>query len=803
MSESNSKTLVLPIEGMSCAACANRIEKVLNKLPNVVAQVSFASEKAQVELQPEAKTEDILAAIDRIGFHVPQQKVELVISGMSCTACAARIEKVLNKQENIHANVNFSTEHAYVEYTAGIIEVNDIIKKIEKIGFGASVLQDNSRVEAKQRKQAEWRHLLKLFLIAVIFTLPLMVEMVGMLTGAHHEIIPRWLQWLFATPVQFYCGWHFYKNAYKSLRGGSANMDVLVVLGTSAAYLFSAITVLFSLDTHIYFEASAAVITLILLGKLLEARAKAKTGAAIESLLNLQPQIAHIERNGDVQDVASASLQVGDIFVVRPGESVPVDGVIIEGSSEFNESMLTGESMPVLKQVQDTVFAATLNHNGVLRVRATGVGHDTALAKIVTLVEQAQGSKADIQRLADKISGIFVPVVVSISLVTLILTWLWVSSFTVALVSAVAVLVIACPCSLGLATPTAIMVGTGRGAQAGILFRNAEALERAQQIKTLVLDKTGTLTEGKPVVQQLILAESIESNPEAESEVLALILGLERDSEHPLARAIVDYAEARNIQAATVNNFKVTVGRGVSAEVHGEIALLGSPKFLAEQNIHVDESLSHALEQKGYTVIVVSLAGIVQAYITLADQLRAEAISTVKALQNKGIDVVMLTGDSPRVAQVVAAQVNIKHFIAGVLPEQKAAEIERLKQQHSDNNKSGLVAMVGDGINDAPALAMADIGFAIGAGSDIALDSADIVLMQSQLSGLLNAIDLSQATLDKVKQNLFFAFIYNILGIPLAAFGLLNPVLAGAAMALSSVSVLSNSLLLKRWKAKV
>lgn len=781
----------LPITGMTCAACASHIEKVLNRFPDVKANVSFASEKAQIELQGTTTTQQIIDKIKKIGFDVPQQQLELEIDGMSCVACANRIEKVLNKQQGVQANVNFSAERAIIHFHPGLNNIDELIQKISRLGFTARILQDNSREQAKQRKQQEFRHLRNLFLIAALFTAPLMIEMVAMMFGVH-GVLPVWIQWLLATPVQFWCGRHFYRNAYNALRGGSANMDVLVILGTSAAYLYSSVAVLIGgLHQHVYFEASAAIITLVLLGKLLEARAKAKTGAAIESLLNLQPQVAHVEVDGQIKDVTVSGMQLGDIFVVRPGESIPVDGVIIEGISEINESMLTGESVPVHKSKNDKVFAATLNHNGALRVRATGLGSDTALAKIIHLVEQAQGSKANIQRLADKISGIFVPVVVSISILTLLATWFFTQSFSTALVSAVAVLVIACPCALGLATPTAIMVGTGQGAKAGILFRNAEALERAQQLSILVVDKTGTLTEGKPSVNHVIAA-----NANTENELLALALGLEQDSEHPLARALVQYAQAKNIQAIAVEHFKAIVGRGLTASVNGQIALLGSPRFLNEEHIQLDQTLIEDLEKQGNTVIAVALDGVLQGYIGFMDQLRPDAVSTVAALQDKGIQVVMLTGDSPRVAKMIAEKVRVDHFIAGVLPEDKATEIQRLKTH------GGLIGMVGDGINDAPALAVADIGFAIGAGSDIALDSADVVLMQSQLSGVLNAIDLSKSTLRKVKQNLFFAFIYNTLGIPLAAFGLLNPVVAGTAMALSSVSVLSNSLLLRRWKAK-
>lgn len=784
-----SQIISLPIEGMSCNACAARIEKVVNRLPDVQAHVNFASEKAQIELKStKSSLDDVIHTIEKAGFKVPAQYLELSIEGMSCAACAARIEKVLNKQAHVEAVVNFSNETAHVNYLTGVITPQQIIKKIEKAGFKAIQKQDINSNDLQQHKQQQWKQQQRMLMIAVIFTLLLMVEMIGMMLGLH-EIIPRWIQWLLATPVQFWCGWQFYRNAYQSLRGGSANMDVLVVLGTTSAYLFSSIVVLLGLNQHVYFEASAAIITLVLLGKLLEARAKAKTGAAIKSLLNLQPQIAHREMDGEIRDIAVSELHYGDTFIVRPGESIPVDGIILEGSSEIDEAMLTGESMPVVKHSQDQVFAATINYHGVLRVKATGVGNDTVLAKIIGMVEQAQGSKTEIQKLADQIASIFVPVVIFISLLTLLLTWWLSQSFTSSLISAVAVLVIACPCALGLATPTAIMVGTGRGAQSGILFRNAQALEHAQKISIMVMDKTGTLTEGKPSVAHTIIEAGISS-----SDFWSAIKTLERDSEHPIARALVQHAETMQTGTLELQDFKVLSGHGIQAILNGDLALLGSPRFLSEQAITLDQNLIEELEHQGNTVIALSIAGKLQGYIGLQDQLRSDAKSTIYALQQRGLEIVILTGDSPRVAQVIAKQLNIEKFIAGVLPQNKAAEVAKLKQ------KGHWVAMVGDGINDAPALATADISFAIGAGSDIAIDSADIVLMQSQLTGLINAIDLSKATLSKVKQNLFFAFIYNSLGIPLAALGLLNPVVAGAAMALSSVSVLTNSLLLRRWK---
>ncbi len=567
-------------------------------------------------------------------------------------------------------------------------------------------------------------------------------------------------------------------------------MDVLVVLGTSIAWLFSAVVVVFGLHQHVYFEASASIITLISLGKLMETRAKNRTSAGIESLLQLQPQIAHVERDGVIVDRAVADMHVGDIFVVRPGESVPVDGEVLEGASEVNESMLTGESVPVLKEAGQDVFGGTMNANGALRVRATGVGADTALARIVKMVEQAQGSKANVQRLADRVSGIFVPAVIGIAVLTFLIGWAVTGSAVWSLVSAVSVLVIACPCSLGLATPTAIMVGTGRGAQSGILFRNADALERAEKLKTIIVDKTGTLTLGRPTVAAVHPAAGIPVDT-----LLGVAYALEHNSEHPLARAIVDYTQSNGVSASVAaEGFEAAPGKGVIARIDGQEARLGSPTFMQDSGLDLSSLPVAALESEGNTVIAVARAGEVLGIIALADELRTDAVTTVQALKARGIRVVMLTGDNERAASVVARQVGVDEYLAGVLPEHKAEGVAKYRAQ------GDLVGMVGDGINDAPALAAADVGFAIGAGSAVALDTADVVLMKSEMTGVLDAISLSSATLSKIRQNLFFAFIYNILGLPLAAFGMLNPIVAGAAMAMSSVSVVSNSLLLNRWK---
>jgi Cu+-exporting ATPase len=607
----------------------------------------------------------------------------------------------------------------------------------------------------------------------------------------HQNELPRWLQLLLATPVQFWIGWRFYVGAYKALRGGGANMDVLVVLGTTMAWAYSTIVTLAGLHQHVYFEGAAAVITLVLLGKLLEARAKARTSEAIESLIRLQPKTARVERDGVWVEMPVDVLMPGDIFQVRPGESVPVDGVVVDGQSSLNESMLTGESMPVAKNAEDKVFAATMNGQGALRCRATGVGEHTLLAGIIRLVGEAQGSKAPVQRLADQISAVFVPVVCVIALLTFIGWWWYAGEFAQALVNAVAVLVIACPCALGLATPTAIMVGTGQGARAGILVKNAEALERAEKIKILALDKTGTLTCGMPQLTDLI-ARGAERD-----EALMLAAALEQNSEHPLARAILSaiaipqgYFMRGAVHMPKIENFKALPGHGISGEVDGRSLRLGSPAWLG---VEADPVVLD-LQRMGKTVIVLTEGDSVLALFAIADALRPTSRLAVEKLRQRGIRVVMLTGDNAATAAAIAHEAGIDEFRAGVLPGDKAAAIAELKAA------GGLVAMVGDGINDAPALAAADVSFAIGAGSDVAVEAADLTLIRSDLLGVVDAIELSAATLGKIRQNLFFAFIYNILGIPLAAAGMLNPVVAGAAMAMSSVSVVSNSLLLKRWR---
>ncbi len=793
MSAPSSQHIELPIEGMTCAACSTRLEKNLNKLPGVKAAVNLASEKARIEFDPALTTpKDLVQAIRKSGFGVPDQELVLELEGMTCAACATRIEKVLNRIEGVSAAVNFASEKARIRMAPGTATMDALIMAVGKAGYGAHESVGTSRTEEKQRRAAAYRKEVRTFWIAAALTLPLLAQMGPMLFGQHAELLPRWLQMLFATPVQFWAGRRFYVGAWHALRGGGANMDVLVALGTSMAYFLSAVVTLFGLEQHVYFEAGAAVITLVLMGKLLEARAKAGTSAAIEELVKLQPKIARIERNGEIVEVDAASLKLDDIFIVRAGESVPVDGEVIEGGSSVVEAMLTGESLPVSKQPGAKVFGATQNQEGMLKCRATGVGAHTVLAGIIRLVEQAQGSKAPIQRLADIISGIFVPVVAAISLATLVLWWGLSGEFTPALINAVAVLVIACPCALGLATPTAIMVGTGNGARAGILIRNAEALERAGKIRTLVVDKTGTLTEGRPTVTDIVAAGHVSAD-----EVLRLAAALEQGSQHPLAKAVLARAAEAGMAPDSVTGFAAVTGKGVQGEIGGRPYWLGSPAFCAERGVKTDEAAIARLQQQGKTVVAIGDQQGVLGYLAIADVLRASSARAVAQLQEMGIAVVMLTGDNAATAGAIAALAGVDRYLAEVLPQDKAEEVQKLR------NQGKVVGMAGDGINDAPALAAADVGFAVGSGADVAIEAADVTLMRSDLSSVADAIDLSRATLKKIRQNLFFAFIYNVLGIPLAALGMLNPVIAGAAMAMSSVSVVSNSLLLKRWKARV
>ena len=794
MNATSSRVLELPIAGMTCAACSSRLEKNLNKLEGVAAQVNLAAEKARVEYDPAATTPAaIVEQVKKTGFSVPLQTLDLAIAGMTCAACSARLERVLNQVPGVEARVNLATEKARLRYMPGLATPDDLVAAVARAGFSATPITEASRAEEKARKAAEYRKELQVFLISALFTLPLLAQMVPMLGGAHHvEWMPAWLQWLLATPVQFWAGWRFYTGAWNSLRGGGANMDVLVALGTSAAYFFSVAVIVLGLDSHVYFEASAAVVTLVRLGKLLEARAKSRTSAAIEQLIGLQPRSAWVEKAGETVEVEAALLKVGDVVRVRAGERVPVDGRVLDGASNLDESLLTGESLPVAKAAGDTVHAGTQNLDGTLRIRAEGVGAHTQLMEIVRLTEAAQGSKAPIQKLADRISGVFVPAVIALAALTFAGWWLAGGDFTQSLIPAVAVLVIACPCALGLATPTAVMVGLGRGAQLGILVRSAEALERAEKLAVLALDKTGTLTEGKMALVGLKPAPGV-----SENELLRLAAALEQGSDHPIATALLHAAGERGITLPTVSGFENHPGEGVAGEVEGRHLSLGHSGAgrNPEQRDWTPAALPAGMNA-GVTSIHLSEGSRPLGRLFLADRLRPTSIAALARLQALGIRPVMLTGDQEATAAAIAREAGIADFRARVKPQDKAAAVAALKRDGK------VVGMAGDGVNDAPALASADVSFAMAGGSDIALEAADVTLMGADLNGVADAVALSRAVMSKIRQNLFFAFFYNVLALPLAALGYLNPVIAGAAMALSSVSVVSNSLLLKRWASK-
>ena len=705
---------------------------------------------------------------------------------MHCASCSTRLEKTLNQLPEVCAVVNIATEKASISFNPANTDVAALIEAVKSTGFDAHVARDFA-AEKKEKYAAYQKERLQ-FVISVLLISPLILEMVAMLFGVHFAL-PLWAQWLLATPVQFWSGKRFYSGAWSNLKNGSSNMDTLVALGTSAAYFLSCGIILFGLHQPVYFEASATLITLVLLGKLMEAHAKGKASAALEALFKLQPKLAHIERDGEIIDVSAGQLRPNDIFFVRPGEGFPVDGVVLEGTSSVNESMLTGESLPQTKQEDDKVYAATLNQQGLLKCRATAVGSQTQLAAIIRMVEQAQGSKAPIQRLADRVSSIFVPTVLALATITFFAWWIFGGHFSTALINAVSVLVIACPCALGLATPTAIVVATGRAAQEGILVKDAAALERAHKLTVLVLDKTGTLTTGLPTLNDLQPAPNCDT-----TQLLTIAASLAQHSTHPLSLALAEHARAEGITLNAVNDFNEFAGNGLSGVISGKNYLLGSPSFISiTAKITLDEFSLLALQRQGKSVIAVASNNTLLGLISFGDTLRPSSKTAVSKLRDMGIRVVMLSGDNAATAFAIAQQAGIEEYLAGVLPQDKAMHIASYK------TKGALVGMVGDGINDAPALAAADVSFAMKSGSDIAVEAADITLMHNDLMSVVSAIDLSRVTLSKIRQNLFFAFAYNVLGIPLAAIGLLNPVIAGGAMAMSSVSVITNALLLKNW----
>ncbi|WP_028319983.1 heavy metal translocating P-type ATPase [Desulfatiglans anilini] len=812
------KTIDLPITGMTCANCAMTIERTLGRLDGVhKAQVNFASERATITYDPQALSIDaIIQQIEQAGYGVAKASTEFPVTGMTCVNCAANIERALKKKVPgvLNATVNFAAERVHVEYVPGLTGIDEILSAVEAAGYGALRPEDTAEGDDAEQaaRRAEIADQTRKFMVGAVFTAPLFFLSMGRDFGLFgpwsHAAWVNWLLFALATPVQFFTGWDYYTGGWKSLRNRSANMDVLVAMGSSVAYFYS-LALLFHppLGEHVYFETSAVIITLIKLGKMLEARTKGKTGGAIRKLMDLRPKTATIRTDGEEEkQIPLTMVQVGDTLVVRPGESIPVDGVVLEGASAVDESMLTGEPLPVDKSQGDSVAGGTINGEGLLLFRATRVGRDTALARIIRLVQEAQGSKAPIQALADRVAAIFVPGVILIAFGTFFLWWAFGGAFVPAMIRLVAVLVIACPCALGLATPTAMMAGTGKGAEQGILFKKSEALESATKLDTIVFDKTGTLTIGKPLVADIVPLEPSSFGSEA---LLKVAASLERGSEHPLGRAMVQEAEVRRIELSKPEAFSAARGMGVSGRVDGRKVMVGKPGWFEEQGLDlapVADSLQ-ALRGEGKTVMLVVVENRPAGLIAVADRVKPEAADAVQALHAAGLRVVMLTGDNRETAEAIAGEVGIDDVVAEVKPEDKSARIKAMQ------DSGHRVGMVGDGINDAPALAQADVGLAIGTGTDVAIETADVILASGRLKGVPNAIALSRLTMATVKQNLFWAFFYNVALIPIAAGILapfeafpeflrhLHPILAALAMATSSVTVVSNSLLLYRGKS--
>ena len=800
------------IEGMTCSACANRVERVVKKLDGVNnANVNFATETLNVEFdQSKLNNENIEAAVVKAGYGVKKnlKTYTFKVEGMTCSACSARVERVTKKLKGVQSSVvNLATERLTIDIDEDEIGYSQIKAAVDKAGY--KLVKEEEKVEEDKKPDAS-KLLLRRFNVSLIFSVPLLIITMGHMLGMPLPMIinPMMnplnfavIQLVLTLPVMI-MGYKFYKVGMKNLVKLSPNMDSLIAISTLAAVIYS-IFGIYKINAgetmyamHLYFESAAVILTLITLGKYLEAVSKGRTSQAIKALMGLAPKTATVIRNGSEEVIPVEEVIVGDIVLVKPGEKLPVDGEVIEGSTAIDESMLTGESIPVEKSIGSSVIGASINKTGFIKYKATKVGKDTALAQIVKLVEDAQGSKAPIAKLADVISAFFVPIVIVLAVLSS-LAWLISGETPIfSLTIFIAVLVIACPCALGLATPTAIMVGTGKGAENGVLIKGGEALETTHQINTIVFDKTGTITEGKPVVTDIV------TNGISEDEILALAASAEKGSEHPLGEAIVRGAEEKNLEFKTIEEFNAIPGHGIEVKIEGKTILVGNRKLMYEKSINIDDIESDKLASEGKTPMYVSIDGILRGIIAVADTVKPSSKSAIEALHNMGIKVAMITGDNKKTADAIAKQVGIDIVLAEVLPEDKANEVKKLQEE---NQK---VAMVGDGINDAPALAQADVGIAIGSGTDVAIESADIVLMKSDLMDVTTAIKLSKATIRNIKQNLFWAFGYNVLGIPVAmgilhVFGgpLLNPMIAAAAMSLSSVSVLTNALRLRNFKA--